>query len=53
MRPDATFNNGEGSTAQGVVLGGGDGGSDIAPDALIPVFYALWDVKNHSASKKI
>lgn len=43
--PDARFRNGQASTARGVGLSGNDGGQDIAPDVLIPAFYALWDLK--------
>lgn len=43
--PDAHFKNGEASTARGVELSGGDGGQDVAPDVVLPTFYALWDIR--------
>ena len=43
--PQAEFKNGEGSTASGVPLAGGNGGNDVVPNSVVPVFYALWDVQ--------
>lgn len=45
VMPDSHFKNGEASTARGVGLSGGDGGNDVASDALVPVFYAQWDIQ--------
>jgi long-chain fatty acid transport protein len=44
IRPRSEFNADGASTALGTPITGGDGGSDIGDDRLIPAFYGLWDV---------
>jgi long-chain fatty acid transport protein len=42
--PQSQFNDGQASTAAGVPLGGNDGGDDVAENAMLPTFFAMWDV---------
>lgn len=45
LLPQAEFENGAASTASGVAITGGDGGTQVVPNQMIPVAYALWDVQ--------
>jgi long-chain fatty acid transport protein len=45
IMPQLKFHDGEASTATGATIGGNSGGSDAGEDALVPVFYGLWDVQ--------
>ncbi len=43
IRPQARFGDEKGTTLLGTSISGGNGGSDIGKDALVPSLYALWD----------
>jgi long-chain fatty acid transport protein len=44
IAPQAEFSGGSASTVLTTPISGGNGGDDIANNALVPVFYAMWDV---------
>lgn len=43
--PQVHVRNGRASTASGIPISGGQGGKEVVPDTVVPVFYALWDVQ--------
>lgn len=44
IAPRAEFDSEGAGTALGTPIMGGDGGSDIGDDRLVPAFYGLWDL---------
>ncbi len=44
IAPQVKIRDGSGSTITGTPLAGGNGGSDVADDVVLPAFYALWDL---------
>jgi long-chain fatty acid transport protein len=44
IAPRASFDSDGADTVLGTPITGGDGGSDIGDDALVPAFYGLWDL---------
>lgn len=43
IMPQVQFRSGSASTIGGTSIGGGNGGSDIADDLVLPAAYAVWD----------
>jgi long-chain fatty acid transport protein len=44
IRPVITFDADDARTVGGIAIGGGNGGGDVGHDAVLPAFYAVWDV---------
>jgi len=46
VAPQSELKSGTASTVISSTISGGNGGSDIADDALVPAFYAMWDLSD-------
>lgn len=44
IAPQVKVRDGSGSTVTGSPISGGNGGSDVAEDVMLPAVYALWDL---------